>query len=112
MPTGRVAGHNAMRVLAGAEPLAYAQPMYVTCLDLGPAGGMLCHGWDRDVVWSGADGKAVKRAINGRIIEPPSADDPERALQLADPAPLPAVDAAALAARWRAMLGNAVGKTD
>jgi hypothetical protein len=31
-------------------------------------------------------------------------------LQLADPAPLPAVDAAALAARWRAMLGNAVGK--
>jgi NADH dehydrogenase len=106
MPTGRVAGHNAVRLLAGLEPIAYAQPMYVTCLDLGEAGALLTQGWAREVVWTGADAKAVKRFINGRLIAPPAADRPELALQLADPTPLPVLGPDALAARWRAMLGT------
>lgn len=110
MPTGRVAGHNAVRVLADVGPIAYAQPAYATCLDLGPAGGVLTHGWDRNVVWTGADAKAVKRFINGRLIAPPPADNPDLALQLADTTPLPVADAAGVAARWRAMLGDAVSK--
>jgi NADH dehydrogenase len=106
MPTGRVSGNNALRVLAGAEPIAYTQPMYVTCLDLGAAGGLLTHGWQRSVLWTGAEAKAVKRIINGRIIAPPPADA-ERALQAADPTPLPAVGPEALVSRWRALLANA-----
>jgi NADH dehydrogenase len=105
MPTGRIAGHNALRLLAGVEPIPYAQPMYVTCLDLGPAGGLVTHGWERSVLWTGAEAKAVKRIINGRIIAPPPADA-DRALQAADPTPLPAVGPDALASRWRALLAT------
>lgn len=104
MPTGRVAGHNAVRALAGVELLTYSQPMYVTCLDLGAAGAMLAHGWSRTVMWTGADAKAVKRMINGQLILPPPAHNPDLALRLADPTPLPAVTADALAIRWKAML--------
>jgi NADH dehydrogenase len=107
MPTGRVAGHNAVRLLVGAEPLTYSQPMYVTCLDLGAAGAMFAHGWQRTVMWTGADAKAVKHMINGRLIAPPAADNPELALRLADPAPSPDLTPDALAARWRAMLDAA-----
>ena len=106
MPTGRVAGHNAVRRLAGVEPIASTQPMYVTCLDLGGAGGLLAHGWDRAVMWTGAEAKSVKRVINGRIIAPPPASRPDLALQLADPTPMPVLEADALAARWRALLGT------
>jgi NADH dehydrogenase len=84
--------------------------MYVTCLDLGAAGGLLTHGWNRRVVWTGADAKAVKRMINGRLIAPPAADNPDLALQLADATPLPAIEPAALAARWRTMLGGEAGR--
>ncbi len=106
MPTGRVAGHNAVRHLAGAEPIAYTQPMYVTCLDLGAAGGLFAHGWGRAVMWTGAEAKSVKRMINGRLIAPPPASRPDLALQLADPTPMPVAEADALAARWRALLGS------
>jgi NADH dehydrogenase len=104
MPTGRIAGHNAVRCLAGVAPIAYTQPMYVTCLDLGAAGGLFAHGWDRAVIWTGAQAKAVKRMINGRLIAPPPADKPDLALKLADPTPMPALPADALADRWRGLL--------
>lgn len=107
MPTGRVAGHNAVRLLAGVEPITYSQPMYVTCLDLGDAGALFAQGWDRAVLWTGGDAKAVKRLINGRLIAPPPAGNPELALQLADPTPLPVAEPDALVARWRAMLDAA-----
>lgn len=106
MPTGRIAGHNAVRVLAGVDPIAYAQPMYVTCLDLGGAGGLFTHGWNRSVVWTGAEAKSVKQAINGWLIAPPLAGQPELALQLADPTPLPAIGPDEVAARWRSMLAS------
>jgi len=106
MPTGRIAGHNAVRVLAGVDPIAYAQPMYVTCLDLGSAGGLFTHGWNRSVVWTGAEAKSVKQAINGWLIAPPPAGQPELALQLADPTPLPAIGPDEVAARWRSMLAS------
>ncbi|TWT15048.1 NAD(P)/FAD-dependent oxidoreductase [Reyranella sp. CPCC 100927] len=106
MPMGRTAGHNAVRLLAGVEPIAYAQPRYVTCMDLGDAGGLVTHGWDRTVVWTGAEAKSVKQAINGWLIAPPPASQPELALQLADPTPMPAVDPDQMAAQWRTLLAG------
>ncbi|HEX2885389.1 NAD(P)/FAD-dependent oxidoreductase [Vineibacter terrae] len=103
MPTGRVAGHNAVRSLAGAPLIPYTQPGYQTCLDLGEAGGMLSHGWERAVVWNGAKAKAVKRFINGPVIAPPAAD---RALELAHATPMPVATAEELAVRWQALLGD------
>ena len=70
---GRFAGENAARDVLGLATLAYAQPRYVTCLDLGRSGAVLTHGHDRAVVQTGADAKRVKRAINTSIIYPPAA---------------------------------------
>jgi NADH dehydrogenase len=71
MTMGRVAGRNVARDLLGAPLVAYAQPGYQTCLDLGTFGALLTRGWERDVVASGMEAKSVKQAINGRIIVPP-----------------------------------------
>lgn len=68
---GRVAGENAARDLLGLPSLAYAQLRYVTCLDLGRSGAVVTQGWERRVEKTGADGKAMKRMINTKIIYPP-----------------------------------------
>lgn len=73
---GRVAGENAARDLLGMPLLAYSQPSYVTCLDLGRAGAVLTTGWSREVVATGEQAKAVKRDINTRRIYPPPGVDP------------------------------------
>jgi NADH dehydrogenase len=80
MPTGCVAGHNAVRSLLGAPLAPFSAPTYTTCLDLGRAGAMLSLGFERRVVHTGAEAKIVKRFINGRLIAPPP---PERAALLA-----------------------------
>jgi NADH dehydrogenase len=80
IPTGCVAGHNAVRSLRGVALAAFSAPTYTTCLDLGRAGAMLSLGWERNVVRRGAEAKVVKRFINGRVIAPPA---PERAALLA-----------------------------
>jgi NADH dehydrogenase len=67
---GRVAGENAARDLLGMTPVAYAQPNYVTCLDLGRSGAVRTQGWDRKVEASGPDAKVVKRMINTKLIYP------------------------------------------
>jgi NADH dehydrogenase len=41
----RVAGHNAAADLLGEPTLPYDQPVYVTCLDLGPDVAILTRGW-------------------------------------------------------------------
>jgi len=80
MPTGCVAGHNAVRSLLGAPLAAFSAPTYTTCLDLGRAGAMLSFGFERRVARAGSEAKIVKRFINGRVIAPPPA---ERAALLA-----------------------------
>lgn len=72
---GRVAGHNAAAELVGLPLHPYSQPKYVTCLDLGPWGALYTEGWDRQVRLTRAEGKALKREINGVWIYPPA---PER----------------------------------
>ncbi|MEO5960537.1 MAG: FAD-dependent oxidoreductase, partial [Opitutaceae bacterium] len=69
---GRFAGENAARDLLGMPALPYAQPRYVTCLDLGRSGAVVTQGWDRTVVTTGAEAKARKRWINTVLIYPPA----------------------------------------
>ncbi|HLD64824.1 MAG TPA: FAD-dependent oxidoreductase, partial [Pseudomonas sp.] len=81
---GRSAGNNAAADLIGVEPIAYSQPKYVTCLDLGGWGAVFTEGWERTVLLTGQEGKALKTQINTQWIYPPLADR-ETALAAADP---------------------------
>ena len=72
---GRFAGENAARALLGQPTVPYTQLRYVTCLDLGRAGAVRTEGWDRQVVTSGAEGKAIKQMINRKLIYPPAGAD-------------------------------------
>lgn len=81
---GRSAGNNAAADLLGVAPIAYSQPKYVTCLDLGEWGALYTEGWDRQVVLTGAEGKQLKTQINTGWIYPPAAIR-ETALAAADP---------------------------
>lgn len=83
VPTGRSAGDNAVADLLGLPPTPYGQPQYITCLDLGAAGAVITEGWDRAVRLTGAQGKAVKSMINGKLIYPPL--DRHDAFAAADP---------------------------
>jgi len=84
MNMGRSAGYNVAADLLGLPTQAYAQPVYVTCLDLGPWGAVYTEGWDRQVKLQGAEAKALKRQINTQWIYPPQ---PSRkaAREAADP---------------------------
>ncbi|KAM6524390.1 hypothetical protein FSOLCH5_004992 [Fusarium solani] len=46
---GRFSGHNAAAVLLGEPMIAYSQPEYNCCIDLGFWGAMIANGWDREV---------------------------------------------------------------
>jgi NADH dehydrogenase len=81
---GRSAGNNAAADLLGVPPTPYSQVKYVTCLDLGAWGAVYTEGWDRKVVLTGAEGKALKTQINTQWIYPPAAHR-ESALAAADP---------------------------
>jgi len=81
-PLGKVAGYNAAADLLGVPPRDFTPGPYVTCLDLGAAGGVFTRGWDRRVMASGAEGAAVKKGIN-QAIHPP-VDDAEKILAAAD----------------------------
>jgi len=74
MPLGKVAGNNAAADLLGVPTMAYEQATYATCLDLGPWGAVVTQGWDRQVVLSGAEAKALKTQINSMWIYPPKAE--------------------------------------
>lgn len=81
---GRSAGNNAAADLLGVPPTPYSQVKYVTCLDLGAWGAVYTEGWDRKVLLTGAEGKALKTQINTQWIYPPAAHR-ESALAAADP---------------------------
>lgn len=74
IPTGIAAGHNAMAELLGEAPREFVHARYVTCTDLGDAGGLLTQGWAREPVSSGASAKETKQAIM-RMICPPTERD-------------------------------------
>jgi NADH dehydrogenase len=71
---GSFAGHNAAADLLGEPTLPYDQPIYVTCLDLGPDNAIFTRGWDSKVEITGAQAKAVKKEINEVWIYPPAAE--------------------------------------
>lgn len=74
-PLGKVAGCNAAADLLGLPLREFTPGPYVTCLDLGGAGGVFTRGWDRTVMASGAEGADIKRRIN-QAIHPPVDDAP------------------------------------
>lgn len=71
---GSFAGHNAAADLVGEPTLPYDQPVYVTCLDLGPDNAIFTRGWASKVEITGAQAKDVKKEINTVWIYPPAAD--------------------------------------
>lgn len=73
MPQGTCAGHNAIADMVGRPLSDLATIPYRTCLDLGPAGAVYSEGWDRTVLRTGAEAKAIKQYINTQRILP-SAD--------------------------------------
>jgi NADH dehydrogenase len=81
---GRHAGNNVVAELLGVEPIAYRQPKYVTCLDLGAWGAVFTEGWDRQVKLVKQEAKELKTQINTLWIYPPAADR-TAALAAADP---------------------------
>ncbi len=85
MPQGRIAGHNAVADLYDKPLIAYQQPRYVTCLDLGPWGALYSEGWDRSVVSEKDVAKKVKNYINHERIYPPLTENSDDLLKAADP---------------------------
>jgi NADH:ubiquinone reductase (H+-translocating) len=84
-PMGRIAGHNVVCDLAGAELIPIEIGWYVTCLDLGAWGAVYTEGWDRRVAVTGAAAKETKRTINCVRIYPPRSRDPAEILAAAAP---------------------------
>lgn len=83
-PQGKFAGYNLTSDLYGQDSLAYKQPNYVTCLDLGEWGGLLTEGWDRKVIVKGKEAKELKINVNHKFIVPPM-DNKELILEEAAP---------------------------
>jgi NADH dehydrogenase len=81
-PLGKVAGYNAAADLLGLPLRDFTPGPYVTCLDLGRAGGIFTRGWDRRVMASGTDGAVIKKRINQQIHPP--VDDAAKILAAAD----------------------------
>ncbi len=71
---GAFAGHNAAAELLGEPTLAYSQPAYVVCLDLGADAAIFTRGWSGKVEITGTDAKKVKQEINTVWIYPPAPD--------------------------------------
>ncbi|MDR0344770.1 MAG: FAD-dependent oxidoreductase [Nocardiopsaceae bacterium] len=80
-PLGKVAGYNAAAGLLGVPLRDFTPGPYVTCLDLGGAGGIFTRGWDRKVMAAGADGADIKKRINQHIHPP--VDDASKILAAA-----------------------------
>jgi len=82
---GKISGQNAISDLLDLPQVPYSQPIYVTCLALGPWGALFTTGWDREVSLVREEGYEMKTQINTRLIYPPPSNRAE-ALAAADPA--------------------------
>jgi NADH dehydrogenase len=111
MPQGRQAGENAAAAILGRSLGHYRQPLYLTCLDLGSAGGLLTCGFERDkVIASGEQAKRFKRSL----IYPPASGIAGEILDLGKPAtagPL-AAKAQRLALRSTALRNAMISRSD
>jgi NADH dehydrogenase len=87
LQTGRFAGENAARDLLGMPVRPYAQPRYITCLDLGRSGAVRTEGWERVVTHTGPEAKARKQRINRVVIYPPPDASAEQLLALSSTDP-------------------------
>jgi NADH:ubiquinone reductase (H+-translocating) len=86
-PQGCQAGHNAAAALLGVSPGRYHQPLYLTCLDLGPAGALVTCDFERErILATGERAKRFKRFINRSLIYPPAGGDASALLALGKPA--------------------------
>jgi NADH dehydrogenase len=70
-PMGRFAGHNVVADLFERPMLPLRIDWYVTVLDLGTWGALYTVGWDRQLLSSGQNTKAIKLTINHKRIYPP-----------------------------------------
>lgn len=84
-PMGRFAGHNVVCDLLGLPPLPLRIDWYVTVLDLGPQGAVYTHGWNRQVLATGAAAKRTKQTINCQRIYPPRSGSRHEILAAAAP---------------------------
>ncbi|KAJ7729507.1 FAD-dependent pyridine nucleotide-disulfide oxidoreductase [Mycena maculata] len=84
MYLGKSVGNNAMADLLGLPQMPYSQPIYATCLALGPWGALFTLGWDREVHLVKEEGYKMKTYINTQVIYPPPPNRAE-ALAAADP---------------------------
>ena len=99
-PMGRFAGHNAVADLLGRPMLRLRIDWYVTVMDLGAWGGLYTVGWDRQLLATGSDAKAIKQNINQKRIYPPATCARADILAAAAPVvPAPPPYRAAVAAR-------------
>ena len=115
MPQGRQAGENAAAATLGRSPGRYAQPLYLTCLDLGSAGGLLTCGYERDTIIAGGEqGKRFKRWINRSLIYPPAGGDATAMLRLGRPAAPGALSATIqrMALRSNALRNTVISRSD
>jgi NADH dehydrogenase len=115
MPQGRQAGENAAAAILGRSPGRYTQPLYLTCLDLGSAGGLLTCGYERDtIIASGEPGKRFKRWINRSLIYPPASGDATEMLGLGKPATAGALAATIqqVALRSNALRNTMISRSD
>ncbi|KAI8712393.1 Pyr-redox-2 domain-containing protein [Fusarium sp. LHS14.1] len=81
---GRVSGHNAAADLLNEPNVAYSQPGYNCCLDLGGWGAVISRDWDRNEQITGDLAKRGKTFINQKVIYPPG--NVKEAILAADPA--------------------------
>jgi NADH dehydrogenase len=115
MPQGRQAGENAAAAILGRSPGRYTQPLYITCLDLGSAGGLLTCGYERNtIIASGEHGKRFKRWINRSLIYPPAGGDATEMLGLGKPATAGALSATIqqMALRSNALRNTMISRSD
>jgi NADH dehydrogenase len=115
MPQGRQAGENAAAAILGRSPGRYTQPLYITCLDLGSAGGLLTCGYERDTIIAGGErGKRFKRWINRSLIYPPAGGDATEMLGLGKPATAGALSATIqqMALRSNALRNTMISRSD
>jgi NADH:ubiquinone reductase (H+-translocating) len=71
MPTGIIAGYNAVAELFQSERKPFFKDQYVTCIDLGKSGALFTLGWEGKPVMTGDDAKNMKKKIMN-IIYPPA----------------------------------------
>lgn len=84
IPMGERAGRNAVAALLGVPLVAFSEPHYVTCLDLGAWGALFTQGWNRDVKLTGYWAKMMKQTINTRMIYPPISSDQPHVVRTSD----------------------------